>query len=94
MLNYELSIILHEFGPYLIAVFCVIVGILIDRAYWKPRIYRYADREIVRTLEYQANRIEKLEEQLREKKEIISDLRGYMRIAKKSALRIMGVVEK
>lgn len=94
MLGYEIAKILHEFGPYLIAVFCVVIGILIDRAYWKPRIYRYADREIVKTLEYQKNKIEALKAEVMEKKEIISDYKGHMKIAKKSALTIIGVTEK
>ena len=47
MIAYEISKILNQFGPYLIAVFCLLVGVLLDRGYWIPRIYRYADREIV-----------------------------------------------
>ena len=92
MLNYEFAQILHTLQPYLITTGCIIVGILIDRAYWKPRIYRYADREIVKTLEYQANKIEALEQEIREKNSIISDLKGYMKIVKKSALNIVEVV--
>ena len=98
MLNYEIAEILHTLGPYLAGALaggiCVVIGILIDRAYWKPRIYRYADREIVKTLEYQDNKIKQLENVITDQKEIISDYKGHMKIAKKSALTIIGVVEK
>jgi len=94
MLNYELSQIVNILAPILIAIFCILVGVLIDRAYWKPRIYRYADREIVKTLEYQKNKIDQLEQEIREKKSIISDFKGNMKIAKKSALMIIGVSER
>jgi len=94
MIAYEISKILNQFGPYLIAVFCLLVGVLLDRGYWIPRIYRYADREIVKTLEYQKNKIKQLEKEIIDLKEVNSDLKGYMKIAKKSALRIIGVVEK
>jgi len=93
MLNYELAQILHTLQPYLITICCIIVGILIDRTYWKPRIYRYANREIVKTLEYQKNKIEALEQDIREKNSIISDLRGYIKMAKISALKIVEVIK-
>jgi len=98
MINYEIAEILHTLGPYLTGAIAggiyVVIGILIDRAYWKPRIYRYADREIVKTLEYQENKIKQLEKDIVDKNDIISDLKGHMKIAKKSALTIIGVVEK
>ena len=93
MIAYEISKILNQSGPYLIAVFCVVVGILLDRGYWILRIYRYADREIVKTLEYQKNKIKQLEKEIVDLKEINSDLRGFLKIARKSALRIIGAVE-
>lgn len=98
MLTYEVSQILHVIGPYFVGALggsiLITIGVLIDRAYWKPRIYRYADREVVKTLEYQSNKIKQLENIITDQKDIISDLKGHMKIAKKSALTIIGVVEK
>ncbi len=97
MLEYEISIILHTLWPYLsgvvISSFCIVIGILIDRAYWKPRIYRYADREIVKTLEYQKNKISQLEEELKEKNSVISELKGIIKVSRMAALKIIGVVK-
>lgn len=94
MINYEIARILQYGIPVLGGVICIIVGIIIDRSYWKPRIYRYADREIVKTLEYQKNKIEQLERDIIDRDHIISDFRGHMKIARKSALTIIGVTEK
>ena len=94
MLDYEISLILHELFPYLAGAVCVIIGIIIANIFWKARIHRYAKTEIVETLEYQKNKIEQLEKDITDKNAIISDFKGYMKIAKRSALTIIGVSEK
>jgi len=98
MINYEIAEILHTLGPYLTGAIagsvCVIIGIIIANIFWKARIHRYAKTEVVETLEYQKNKIESLEKEISNQKEIISDYKGHMKIAKKSALTIIGVVEK
>ena len=93
MLKYELSQILHSVGPYLINTFSVISGIIIANMFWKARIYRYASATILKTLEYQANKIEHLEADIKIKDSLISDLRGSLKVAKIAALKIVGVVK-
>lgn len=91
MLEYELSQIIHTLTPYLIVVISVLTGVVISNVFWTRRIYRYADREIVKTLEYQKNKIDALNQEIVEKNSIISELKGYLKIAKMSAAKILGV---
>lgn len=93
MLEYELSQILHIVGPYLINTFSVISGIIISNIFWKARIYRYASATILKTMEYQSNKIEYLESDIRIKDNQISDLRGSLKVAKIAALKIVGIVK-
>ena len=97
MLNYEISLILHNTGPIiagtLAGAICVIIGILISNMFWKARIHRYAKTEIVQVMEYQKNKIEQLESIIREKDSIISDQRGSLKVAKIAALKIVGCIE-
>ena len=93
MLNYELSQVVHVLTPILGSALSVIIGIIISNMFWKARIHRYAKTEIVETLEYQKNKIEHLEEELREKKIIISDQAGNLKIAKMTAMKIIGVTK-
>ncbi len=93
MLDYELSLILRELAPYLTGAVCVIIGIIISNTFWKARIYRYAKSEILKTMEYQKNKIDQLEKDMIDKKTIISDLKGHLKIVRKSALTILGVTK-
>ena len=89
MLEYEIALILHTVGPYLIITLAIITGVVISNLFWRSRVYRFAKAEIIQTLELQKNKIEQLEEKLREKKEIISDLKAFQKRAKISALKIV-----
>lgn len=97
MLQYELSQILNVIGPYLAGAIggaiCVVIGIIISNIFWKARIHRYAKTEIVETLEYQKNKIDQLESEIREKKSLISDLKGIIKISKLAALKIMEAIQ-
>lgn len=97
MLDYELSQILHTAGPIIVGslagAICVIIGILVANLFWKARIYRFANATILKTLEYQSNKIEQQEEIIKDKNLIISDQRGSLKVAKIAALRIVGVVK-
>ena len=93
MLEYEISQILHTVGPYLVNTLSMVTGIIISNIFWKARIYRYANSTILKTLEYQVNKIEYLEHEIIDKKTIISDQRGSLKVAKIAALKIVGVVK-
>jgi len=93
MLNYELSQILHTLTPILGSALSVIIGIIISNAFWKARIHRYAKTEVIETLEYQKNKIDYLEKELIDKKTIISDQVGDLKIAKMAAMKIIGVTK-
>lgn len=93
MLEYEISQILHTIAPYLVNTVSMLTGIIISNMFWKVRIYRYASSTILKTLEYQKNKIEQLEGIIIEKKDIISDQRGSLKVAKMAALKIMEVVK-
>ena len=93
MLNYELIQILHVLTPILGNTLSVIAGIIISNLFWKARIHRYAKTEVVETLEYQKNKIEYLDSENKRKDVIISDQKGLLKIAKLSALKIVGVVK-
>lgn len=92
MLEYELSQVIHVLIPILGNTLSVIAGIIVSNIFWKARIHRYAKTEIVETLEYQKNKIEFLESENKRKDTIISDQKGLLKIAKNSALKIIGVV--
>ncbi len=89
MWEYLIQDIVHVITPYLGASVAVISGIVISNMFWKARIHRFAKTEIVETLEYQSNKIAQLEDELREKKEIISDLKGFNKRAKINAMKIL-----
>lgn len=93
MLEYEISRIIHELLPYISNTISVLTGIIVSNMFWKARIHRYAKTEIVETLEYQKNKIDRLEREIMEKDSIISDLRGNEKIVKIAALKIMGVTK-
>ena len=71
----------------------VIAGIIIANIFWKARIHRYAKTEVIETLEFQKNKIDRLEGEIREKNSLISELRGIIKIGKMAALKFMGVAK-
>lgn len=92
MLTYEISKLIPELIsviPILVNTLSVIAGIFIANIFWKARIHRYAKTEIVETLEYQKNKIKRLEDIVVEKDSTIGLLRGQAKIAKLSALKIL-----
>ena len=93
MLGYEISRIIHELLPYISNTLSVLTGVIVSNIFWKARIYRYANATILKTLEYQANKIEHLEADIKIKDSLISDLRGSLKIVKIAALKIVGVVK-
>ena len=93
MLDYELSQVIRVLIPYLGNTLSILGGVLIANMFWKSRIHRFSKAEVIQTLEYQKNKIEQLEAEIRENKVTISDLKGSMKIAKIAALKIMGVTK-
>ncbi len=92
MLDYEISRVVHVLIPYIAPTLSVVVGIIISNMFWKARIYRYANATILKTLEYQANKIEQLEEKIRDNNSLISDQKGSLKIVKTAALKIIGEI--
>ena len=92
-MKYLILDVIHVLTPFLGNALSMVTGIIIANIFWKARIHRYAKTEVVETLEYQKNKIEQLKKELVDKKEIISDLRGSLKVAKTAALKIVGVVK-
>lgn len=93
MLEYELSQVIHTLLPYLGNTLSVISGIIISNMFWKARIYRYANATILKTMEYQSNKIEYLENEIIDKNSLISESKGSLKIAKIAALKIIEVTK-
>ena len=93
MFSYEISRVAHVLIPYIAPTLSVIIGVIISNTFWKARIHRYAKTEVVQTLEYQKNKIERLEEIIKEKDSIISSLKGSLKVSKMAALRIIEVIK-
>lgn len=94
MINFEISRIILPATLTIGAVICILIGIMIDRGYWKPRIYRYSKAEVIKTLEYQKNKIDQLEREIVDKNDIISDYKGHEKVSRIAALKIIGVTDK
>ncbi len=93
MLEYELLNLLHIVTPFLGGALCVLMGIFISNLFWKSRIHRYAKTEVVETLEFQKNKIIKLTEDVRNRNELIGELRGSIKVIKLSALNIISSIK-
>ena len=93
MLEYEISQMIHELLPYLSNTLSVLTGIIVSNMFWKARIHRYAKTEVIETLEYQKNKIDRLEIEIREKDNEISDLKGSLKVAKIAALTIIETIK-
>lgn len=91
--KYLIMDIIHTLTPFLGNTLSMLTGIIITNIFWKSRIHRYAKTEVVETLEYQKNKIEYLEQEIREKKEIISMQKGSIKAVRLSALKILEAIK-
>ena len=93
MSKYIILDIVYVLTPFLGNALSMLTGIIIANIFWKARIYRYASATILKTMEFQSNKIEHLEQEIIDKKDIVSSLRGSLKVAKTSALKIIEVTE-
>ncbi len=93
MLNYEAGITLHYIIPYLIVLVSILAGVLVSNLFWKDRIYRYAKSEILKTLEFQENKIKSYKVETRNKDNKIKQLEARLRIIKQHEVRILEELE-
>ena len=93
MLGYEIAQILHFGAPVLGGIICMLIGIWVSSKGWKDRIYRYSKAAVIKTLEFQENKIKTLEEKLRTAEDKIGTLEGISKRSKAHALKILGINE-
>jgi len=93
VLEYEISQVIKVLLPYLSNTIAVLSGVIIANFFWKARIHRYAKTEVVETLEYQKNKIEYLEAEIKSKNAIIDSQKASLGLVKISALKIIEAVK-